>query len=302
MTPELQNTLVHVAERKKALDALRPMAPETVLSLRKKISLDWTYESNAIEGNTLTLYETKAVLEDGITIQGKSLREHFEAVNHKDAIEAVEAMVQEGEPMNAWAIRSIHSLVLRAIDTQAAGAYRSCNVTITAANHVPPSHWHLNEAMQALERWYDNDAQALHPIERASQLHTRFVVIHPFVDGNGRTARLLMNFELMKSGYPPAVIRHQERPAYYEALDRAGTLGDYDPMTAITAAAVDQSLDVYFSVLRGAKPRVPEPRAGGYLNGLVERAPYKSALHPERPADSSVSEEKRHDDATGCEP
>lgn len=263
MALALHELLASVDQRKAQLDANRPLAPGAVKSLREKLNLDWTHQSNAIEGNTLTLHETKAVLEDGITIQGKPLREHFEAVNHQNAIEAVETLVEKNEAVTAWNIRGIHSLVLRSIKDKDAGRYRTENVVITGAHHEPPSHWRLDEEMGLLERWYSTDAQQLHPIERAAQLHTRFVVIHPFSDGNGRTARLLLNFELMKAGYPIAVIRHEDRVAYYAALDAAGTRGDYESFTRIVAETVNRSLDLYLRVAAG-----PELKTAGSLREL----------------------------------
>jgi Fic family protein len=236
--------LLQVIDADKAtLDAARPLPAHTLASLREKLMLEWTYHSNAIEGNTLTLRETKVVLE-GITVGGKSLREHFEATNHRDAILYVESIVGGDEALSEWQIKNIHSLVLKGIDHNEAGRYRQENVVIAGASTTPPDFLHLPEEMQALLEWH-----AMHPVERAAELHTRFVKIHPFVDGNGRTGRLLLNFELMKAGYPPAIIQKEDRLAYYDALDEACVSGNYSAITQLVANAVQRSLDTYLGIL-----------------------------------------------------
>ncbi|MDN0076814.1 Fic family protein [Crenobacter sp. SG2303] len=254
MSPELEAKLQAVDTEKAKLDAVRPLPPHTVASLQEKLTLEWTYHSNAIEGNTLTLRETKVVLE-GITVGGKSLREHFEATNHRDAILYVEEVVAKQEPLSEWQIKNIHSLVLKGIDNEEAGRYRLENVVIAGASTTPPDFLHLDEEMQHLMTWYESAGQ-MHPIKRAAELHTRFVAIHPFVDGNGRTGRLLLNFELMKAGYPPAVIRKEDRLAYYDALDDACVAGVYDSITRLVAEAVQRSLETYLALLQ------PAPKAG----------------------------------------
>ncbi|MEW6339858.1 MAG: Fic family protein [Paraburkholderia sp.] len=240
--------LLHAIDADKTkLDAARPLPVHTLASLREKLTLEWTYHSNAIEGNTLTLRETKVVLE-GITVGGKSLREHFEATNHRDAILYVEAIVAKNEALSEWQIRNIHSLVLKSIDDKEAGRYRQENVVIAGASTTPPDFLHLPEEMKSLVEWYEQ-ADQLHPVERAAELHTRFVKIHPFVDGNGRTGRLLLNFELMKAGYPPAIIQKEDRLEYYDSLDEACVSGDYGGITQLVGNSVQRSLDTYLSVL-----------------------------------------------------
>lgn len=240
--------LLQSLDAKKArLDALRPLPQHTLSSLREKLTLEWTYHSNAIEGNTLTLRETKVVLE-GITVGGKTLREHFEATNHRDAIHYVEAVVAKNEPLTEWLIRNIHSLVLKGIDDNEAGRYRQENVVIAGASTTPPDFLHLPAEMDTLIRWH-KEAAGTHPVERAAELHTRFVKIHPFVDGNGRTGRLLLNLELMKAGFPPAIIRKEDRLSYYDALDDACANGDYRAITRLVGEAVERSLTTYLDVL-----------------------------------------------------
>lgn len=248
MTTELLIAKLQIIAAKKArLDSARPLPLHTVASLRDKLNLEWTYHSNAIEGNTLTLRETKVVLE-GITVGGKSLREHFEATNHRDAIVYVEELITQQEALSEWQVKNIHSLVLKGIDNEEAGRYRRENVVISGASTTPPDFLHLGEEMQQLIAWHQQ-ADQLHPIARAAELHTRFVKIHPFIDGNGRTGRLLLNFDLMKLGYPPAVIRKEDRLAYYDALDAACVSGNYDAITYLVADAVERSIETYLSLI-----------------------------------------------------
>ncbi len=236
--------LKKIDEKKMLLDNKRPLPTYTVKNIREKLLLEWTYDSNAIEGNTLTLQETKVVLE-GITIGGKTLKEHLEVINHKEAILYVEEIVKNQVEFSEWEIKNIHRLVLKGIDEEYAGIYRNQNVIISGAQHTPPKFLLVSDQMKDLMWWYKNEAQNLHPVEVAAHLHGIFVGIHPFVDGNGRTARLLMNLELMKNGYPPAVIRAENRLAYYNSLDKAHTTNDYSDFTKLVAEEVEKSLDIY---------------------------------------------------------
>lgn len=232
---------------KSMLDAARPFPQHTLATLREKLALEWTYHSNAIEGNTLTLRETKVVLE-GITIGGKSLNEHLEAINHSHAIDFVQGLVNSGIDLGEREIKEIHQLVLSGINNNEAGRYRRENVVIAGASTTPPSFLHLNDEMEGLLTWH-RGANDMHPVERAAEFHTRFVEIHPFVDGNGRTGRLLLNFELMKAGYPPAVIRKEDRIAYYDALDDACVTRDYHRITELVADAVQRSMTIYLELI-----------------------------------------------------
>lgn len=233
---------------KARLDQHRPLPKTIVKNLHEDLVLRWTYHSNAIEGNTLTLLETKVVLE-GITVGGKLLREHFETINHRDAIFYIEDIVQKREVFSEWQIRNIHRLVLKNIDDEHAGSYRPHNVMIAGALHSPPEHFDVPQLMTDFMHWYHNEAQALHPIERAARIHADFVGIHPFVDGNGRTSRLLTNLELMKSGFPPIVIQVEQRLAYYQALDKAHAQGDYEDFMSLIADCVKEGFDPYWRVL-----------------------------------------------------
>lgn len=239
--------------KKLLLDSKRPLPVHTVKSLREHLLIEWTYNSNAIEGNTLTIYETKVVLE-GITIGGKTLREHLEVINHRDAILYVEEIVRKNEPFSEWQIRNIHRLVLSKIDDENAGVYRKVDVRIGGAKHIPPGFYDLPGEMQGLMAWYEDPGSILHPVERAALLHSKFVNIHPFIDGNGRTSRLLLNLELMKYGYPPIVIRKESRFQYYEALDKAAITGDHSDFIALVAAELNGELDTYLKLLDNGEP------------------------------------------------
>jgi len=237
-----------IDDLKKKLDQHRPLSPAIVKNLQEDLIVRWTYHSNAIEGNTLTLLETKVVLE-GITVGGKTLREHFEAINHRNAIYYVEDIIKKLEPFSEWQIRNIHQLILKNIDDDNAGRYRQRNILISGATTSPPDYTSLNDKMAQFVNWYNSEAGQLHPIERAAKMHADFVSIHPFIDGNGRTSRLLMNLELMKAGYPPCVIKVENRLAYYDALDQWVAHGKTEPFIQLVAAAVLEGFKPYQIVL-----------------------------------------------------
>lgn len=237
-----------IDQKKALLDEKRPLPNYTLKSLREKLLLEWTYHSNAIEGNTLTINETKVVLE-GITVGGKTMREHLEVINHRDAITYVEGIVKNGEPLSEWQIKNIHRLILKGINDEYAGVYRDQQVFISGAKHVPPAPLLINEQMDKLINWYEQETDDLHPITRGAMLHVIFVGIHPFIDGNGRTSRLLLNLELMKEGFPPIIIKVENRLQYYETLDKAHTEKDYGDFIQLVAKEVDDSLDLYLNVI-----------------------------------------------------
>lgn len=235
-------------ELKLKLDSFRPLDLSIVKNLHEDLVLRWTYHSNAIEGNTLTLKETKVALE-GITIGGKTLREHFEAINHKDAILFMEDLAQKEERLSEYSIKQIHSLILKNIDDENKGKYRTTNVIISGAEHKPPQSFEVQSKMQEFIKKYNENITKLHPIELASFVHIEFVKIHPFIDGNGRTSRLLMNLELIKAGFPPVVIKLEDRLEYYKALDIAHTENDYKPFLELMKKVVEKSFEPYFYVL-----------------------------------------------------
>ena len=237
-----------IDEMKIKIDQHRPFSKRLADSLHEKLIIEWTYNSNAIEGNTLTLSETKVVLE-GITIGGKSVVEHLEAINHREAILFLEQLIGNNESLSEWNIKNIHTLILKEIDNQYAGRYRMENVVIGGAVHIPPKYYEISELMQRLIFEYKDAWRSYHPIVRATILHGEFVKIHPFIDGNGRTARLLLNFELMKNGYTPIIIKKENRARYYEVLDYAHTTMDYHPLLEFVAELVAESEQLWLSLL-----------------------------------------------------
>lgn len=254
----IEARLLKRLETKKAqLDGLRPLPATAINRLRDEILIEWTYNSNAIEGSTVTLQETRLILETGLTIGGKSLREHFEVINHRDAIQYVEELVQDPEPITAFHVRQIHKLILTNIDNENAGNYRKTQVRIAGAPITPPESWQIANLMLEWGDWLagvENDSQ---PIAIAAQAHHRLVAIHPFVDGNGRTARLVMNLLLMRKGYPPTIIMRTNRQQYYSVLAQADA-GKTDALTNFVGRAVERSLNLY---LEAGTPRAkaPEP-------------------------------------------
>ena len=237
-----------IDDLKKNLDLHRPFSPITIKNLSEDIILRWTYHSNAIEGNRLTLLETKVVLE-GIAVGGKTLKDHFEAINHRNAIYYVKDIIRKEELFSEWQIRNIHQLILKNIDDDNTGRYRQQNVLISGATSTPPDYTLLNDKMAQLVDWYNSEAHKLHPIERAAKVHADFVGIHPFIDGNGRTSRLLMNLELLKAGYPPCVITVENRLAYYEALDQWMAYGKTEAFIQLVSDAVLEGFKPYQLVL-----------------------------------------------------
>lgn len=231
------------------IDELREFVQTHTLpqSLQRDIAEDfklrYTYDSNAIEGNTLTLHETKVVLE-GITIGGKTLREHLEVINHAEAIEYIRDLVKHNIPINEYQIKSIHNLVLKGIDDKNVGVYRSVGVRISGANHIPPQPYLLRSEMDRFMQWYQGEAQDLHPVVRASRVHIDLVGIHPFIDGNGRTSRLVMNLELLKNNYPAINIKSDKKAQYYAALESAHCDSRFEAFDDLVAEYVIKELQV----------------------------------------------------------
>lgn len=241
--------LLKEIDRKKALiDKARPLPKIIVDKLSEYFTVEWTYTSNAIEGNTLDRAETLAVLKDGATIGGKSLKEHLEAINHKAAIVYINEMFTKVEPITQKDVKFLHSLILRGINDRYAGHYRDVDVIIVGAKHTPPLPRQVPALMDDFSQWLVDrqEAQDLHPVEFAALAHFRLVQIHPFIDGNGRTSRLLMNLILMKYGYPIAIIDCEKEPrtTYYHAIRKADD-GDNGPFVTLVAEYVSKTADIY---------------------------------------------------------
>jgi Fic family protein len=249
--PDLDINLKNSIERKLGeLNRLRPLPGVAVKKLQEQIQLEMTYNSNAIEGNSLTLKETAFVINEGITIKGKPLADHLEAKNHKEALVYLYDLVEKGKrhSISEVLIRSIHQLIVQETDKEWAGRYRNSNVYIAGAVHTPPDAMAVVNEMQKLINWVKGNRNRLYVIELATQFHHKLVQIHPFFDGNGRTARLMMNILLMQEGYPLVIILKNDRKKYYRALEAADK-GSYKKLTLLIASAVMRSLDIYLKTL-----------------------------------------------------
>jgi len=252
-----QKLLERIEEKKKLLDKNRPLPRSVLEKLREQIIVEWTYNSNAIEGNSLTLRETKLVLEEGITVAGKSLREHFEATNHRDAILFLEKLIKN-KKIEQSDILKIHGIISKNIEKEYAGKYRRGMVRILGVKKLPPNYLKIPKLMKELYEWINKNPERLDIIELASLAHYKFVAIHPHYDGNGRTARLLMNLMLMQNGYPPAIILKNDRKRYYNALRKADQ-GDYKPFVLLMAISIERSLDLYLRAIKEEKEEGLEP-------------------------------------------
>jgi Fic family protein len=254
----------------------RPLPQVILKKLHKQLVVDWTYNSNAIEGNTLSLYETRLVLEDGLTIGRKSLREHLETINHKEAIAFVEKLAgTANENITERNIREIHALVLKGIDSEYAGRYRDIQVRISGSPHVPPEPLLVNDLMKNMLQVVDEND---HSVIQAAKAHFELTSIHPFVDGNGRTARLLMNLILMRNGYVPAVILKNDRKQYYRALEK-GHAGQLDELIILIGRALERTIYLYLEAIPGhdmklltlAEAAKESPYSKDYLNVMARR-------------------------------
>lgn len=226
---------------KEQLDRRRPLTQGELKRLQEEFLVEYTYNSNAIEGNTLTLQETAMVLE-GVTIDKKPLKDHLEAVGHRDAFAYVQQLVSNKEKFSERVIKDIHSLVLMD-QPEDKGVYRRIPVKIMGAVHVPPQPYLVPVQMEQLIAEFDKTK--LHPIENAALFHLKFEGVHPFIDGNGRTGRLLLNFSLMQNGYPPINVKFADRRRYYRCFDSFYRDGTAEPMVKMIAEYVEERLKIY---------------------------------------------------------
>ncbi|RLQ84917.1 Fic family protein [Planomicrobium sp. Y74] len=242
----------HVDQLKAEFDRLLPFPIAAFNNLKKAERVEWIYNSNAIEGNTLSLIETKVILEEGLAIGGKRLKEHFEVINHSEAISYIEDQVTRTELLDERTLKITHHLILKNIEDENAGIYRSINVRISGSQHEQPHFFQVDNEMKNLFAWYENQKEHLHPVELAALFHFNFVYIHPFTDGNGRTARLLMNLILMSHGFPPAIVKagNEQRLHYYETLELASLRNDVQPFVGLIAGCVQESLTNYLKAVR----------------------------------------------------
>ncbi|MEY4974273.1 MAG: hypothetical protein RLZZ55_1061, partial [Bacteroidota bacterium] len=197
LPPKLEALLVTLSELQRQWQAQKPLENSQLQKLQTYFNLAYTYESNRIEGNTLSLQETNLVVNEGITVGGKTLQEHLEAINHQEAIHFIEQLVVNFQTFNKSVLLQLHRLILMGIDTKNAGVYRTVEVRISGSKHLPPSPLLLNDLMEGYFEFYELNKRTMHPVLLAAEMHERLVTIHPFIDGNGRTARLVMNLVLL---------------------------------------------------------------------------------------------------------
>ncbi len=254
-TQQINNEVTEkLAAVKKLLDkwqAAKLLGQTQLQKMKEYFDVSYTYDSNRIEGNTLTMQETHLVINDGITISGKSMREHLEAINHYEAIDFVRGMVNGKEDINKRNLLDIHRLILKSIDNENAGVFRSVGVRISGSAHIPPDPLHLDSLMDEFFMFYQKNKKTMHPIILAAEMHERLVSIHPFIDGNGRTARLLMNFILLKNGYTVAILKGDisSRLAYYKALEHVQVKNDPNPFYMMIAQKVEDSLSEHLEMV-----------------------------------------------------
>jgi Fic family protein len=233
-----------IEEKKQLLDKHRPLPKSALQKLQENFIIEWTYNSNAIEGNTLSLGETRLVLETGITINGKPLKDHLEAINHKEAIIYLLELIKRNKKIDEQLIRNIHGIVVQNIEKEYAGRFRSGQVRILGANFIPPNYLKIPNLINDLIIWLNGEGKKLYLLDKTAIFHHRFETIHPFYDGNGRTGRLLMNLILMQKGYPPVIIANTDRKKYLNALNKANQQ-DYSALTLLIAVSLEKYLDLY---------------------------------------------------------
>lgn len=248
-----------IDEKLSRMNELRPLPKSAVKKLRRQFQIEMTYNSNAIEGNSLTLKETFWVITEGITIKGKPLKDHLEAKDHYQALEFLYELVsrQHQPTLSEKLIRELHHLVMKKTDDDWAGRYRSGKVIIGGSDHLPPDAGVVPAKMKGAIDWFIKNRNRLHPVELAALIHHKLVNIHPFFDGNGRTARLVMNLLLLRQGYPLAIILKNDRKKYYRVLARADK-GESQPLVTFISQSVERSLNIYLQALAPAGDKKTE--------------------------------------------
>lgn len=251
---ELNTILSEIDNIKSELSTLRPLPIEALKKIQEALDVEYTYESNRIEGNTLTLQETALVVNEGVTISGKSMREHLEAINHAQAISFIKDIAKDNIEINERLIKEIHAIILHGIDRDNAGKYRDVSVMISGSEHMPPQPYLINSQMENFIVQYYNKLEAdEHPVIIAAYLHDELVKIHPFIDGNGRTSRLLMNLYLLSKGYVVVSLKgdNESKRSYYSALEKSHTTNDTIDFYTLVARSEKDSLNRYLDILRG---------------------------------------------------
>ncbi|MEZ0006788.1 Fic family protein [Flavobacterium sp. 28YEA47A] len=244
----LQKILAEIDALKTKLDTFREFDSYRIT---QALELEYTFESNRIEGNTLTLRETDLVINEGLTVSGKSMREHLEAINHQEAIGYIKHLMEKNSLLNEREVLSIHNLILRGIHPEDAGRYRKVQVMIKGSTYMPPQPFMVSKQMEDYFIWYETNKNSLHPVLLAGEMHERLITIHPFIDGNGRTSRLVMNLVLLSHGYIIANIKgdYDNRMQYYQTLEKAQTTSDKEDFLLFIAQIEKESLERYLDII-----------------------------------------------------
>ncbi|MDR0605500.1 MAG: Fic family protein [Bacteroidales bacterium] len=254
MNTALKNTLDQIDVLKERLQSVRPVHSEALEKIKMSFEIEYTYESNRIEGNTLTLQETALIISEGITIGGKSLREHLEVINHTQAISFIKEIVSFNIEISEYLIKQIHSLILFGINHEQAGVYRNVPVMIVGSKHIPPQPYLIVPQMeQFIFEYKQKEINNIHPVLIAAYLHDELVKIHPFIDGNGRVSRLLMNLYLLSKGYTLTILKgnNEAKLTYYTALETSHIENNNEPFNLFVATTVKQSLEEYLKIIDG---------------------------------------------------
>lgn len=255
----MDDILISLDDKKQRLDSFRPLPGKLVKNLDEWFKVELTYSSNAIEGNTLTRAETAMVVEKGITVKGKSLNEHLEATNHVEALGYVQTLVgKKRKDITEKDVLEIHKLILNKIEAESAGRYRTVHARLAGSDVVLPNPVKVPELMQEFMNWLTGDNPD-HIVKIAADAHYKLVSIHPFSDGNGRTSRLLMNLLLMQEGFPPTIVKKEDRLVYINSLEKAQKGGGLNDFYILIFEAVNRSLDIYLEALEPERVSVPEP-------------------------------------------
>ena len=252
MNDELSTLLQECDTLKARLSDMRPLPADALKKIEDALAIEYTYESNRIEGNTLTLQETELVVNEGVTISGKSMREHLEAINHAEAIDYIKDFAKSDIEISERTIKEIHALVLHGINRENAGRYRTVPVLISGSRHTPPQPYLIEKQMEDFILHFQQlKTQGVHPILIAAYLHDELVRIHPFIDGNGRTSRLLMNLYLLQNGYTIVNLKgnNEDKISYYKSLEASHVDNNPEAFQQFVAEAEKASLERYLSIL-----------------------------------------------------
>ena len=251
LSTSVQQKLKRADELKNIWSEKKPLNQTQLLKMKEYFAIKYTFDSNRIEGNTLTLQETQLVVNEGVTIGGKSMREHLEAINHSEAVDFVADLLVGKEDITKRNLLEIHCLVLKSIDNENSGKYRNVPVRISGSEHVPPQPFLVDKMMEDFFIHYEHQKRILHPILLAAEMHERLVTIHPFVDGNGRTSRLLMNFILLKNGYTLTILKGDpsSKASYFKSLEAVQVQNDPNQFYDLIAERVIASLEEHLEMV-----------------------------------------------------